>query len=320
MRYRDLGKTGIKVSEIGFGAWGIGGLSNGATSYGSTDDNVSREALRKAFDEGINFYDTSDVYGYGHSESLIGEVFGIVRSKVVIASKVGWLEHNGPQDFSTQHIMDSLEKSLKRLKTDYLDLYQLHSPKLEIFENDDTFKAMLMLKKQGKIRAIGISARSPSDGVTIINRFGFDSVQVNFNLVDQRAIDVGLFDLCVKKGVGIICRTPLCFGFLTGNYTKGIKFNSSDHRSTWSVEQIEKWASAHIFFSELVNKVKKQSKAQIAIKFCLSYPEVSTVIPGMLNEKEVIENSAASQLGPFSKKELLKMEGVYKMNSFFIKK
>ena len=130
MKYRKLGNTGLEVSEIGFGAWGIGG-----DSYGTVDDDVSRKALRFAYDQGITLFDTSDIYGSGHSEELIGQVLKDVRGRIVIASKVGTLPHFGftmPQDFSVKHIREALEASLRRLQSEYVDLYQLHSPPIEV--------------------------------------------------------------------------------------------------------------------------------------------------------------------------------------------
>lgn len=320
MRYRKLGNTGIEVSEIGFGAWGIGGVTNGATSYGKTDDERSRSALWRAFELGITFYDTSDLYGYGHSESLIGEVFHGRRDRVVIASKVGFLEHNGPQDFSEAHIRKSLNGTLKRLGTDYLDLYQLHSPSLAQIDSDRVVETLTALKREGKIRALGISARSPDDAIIAVRRYGFDAIQVNFNLVDQRADENGLFALCARRGVGVICRTPLCFGFLAGQFSADIRFDPTDHRSTWPPEQIARWAEAYKLFVEVVRKHSDQSYVQMALKFCLSYEGVSSVIPGMLSVAEVDENAAVSDLGSFEAAEMEKLNEIHRQNSFFIGK
>jgi aryl-alcohol dehydrogenase-like predicted oxidoreductase len=318
MLYRKLGKTGIEVSEIGFGAWGIGGVTNGATSYGKTDDERSRDALWKAFESGITFYDTSDLYGYGHSESLIGEVFQGHRDRIVIASKVGFIEHNGPQDFSASHVRKSIEGSLRRLRTDYVDLYQLHSPKLEDVESDRVVDTLTSLKREGKIRAFGISARSPADALIAVDRYNFDAIQVNFNLVDQRAVENGLFALCAQKGVGVICRTPLCFGFLAGQFSPDVKFDPTDHRSTWPQEQIARWAEAYKLFAEAVREGTEQSYVQLALRFCLSSEGVSSVIPGMLSVSEVEENAAASRLGPFAAAEMEKLSEIHRQNAFFI--
>ena len=178
MKYRNLGKTGIEISEVGFGAWGIGGATKGATSYGDTDDEISRDALRAAYDAGITFFDTSDLYGYGRSEKLIGETLKHVRKNIVIASKVGLLDADGPQDFSADHLTESLEKSLARLQTDYLDLYQLHCPSIGLIEkNGETLAALRAFVAEGKVRAIGISVRSPDEGLMAAEGFGFQSIQ-----------------------------------------------------------------------------------------------------------------------------------------------
>ena len=239
MKYRRLRSTGLQVSEIGFGAWGIGGVANGAIAYGPTDDQESKRALRRAYHLGVNFYDTSGLYGYGHSERLIGEVLKDVRDRVIITTKVGFLDADGAQDFSPKHIRQSLAASLKRLQTDYVDLYQLHSPPIDALGRDESIlSALRSLEQEGSVRAIGISVRSPDDGLVAINRFGLSCIQVNFNLVDQRALSNGLFDLCRKQGVGVIVRTPLCFGLLTGRYSPESKFGPGDHRSSWSSAQM----------------------------------------------------------------------------------
>jgi aryl-alcohol dehydrogenase-like predicted oxidoreductase len=321
MNYRMLGRTGLEISEVGFGAWGIGGVANGAIGYGPTDDKESKRALRRAYDLGVNFYDTSDLYGYGHSERLIGNVLKDVRDRVIITTKVGFLDADGAQDFSPKHIRQSLEASLKRLQTDYIDLYQLHSPSVDALSRDDgTLSALRCLEQEGSVRAFGISVRSPDDGLVAINRFELGCIQVNFNLVDQRALNNGLFDLCRKQGVGVIVRTPLCFGFLTGRYSPEGKFEPGDHRSGWSSAQIARWANAGQLFAAALPEDGRQTPAQMALRFCLSYPSVSTVIPGMLTKEEVEENVPASQLGPFPEAELQKLEQIYRDHTFFVGK
>ncbi len=137
MEYKEFGKTGIQVSEIGFGAWGIGGTKKDAKAYGPTDDNVSKAALRRAFDKGVTFYDTAPLYGYGHSETLIGQELNDVRDKIVIASKVGFINFEGEKNFSPKFIRESVKASLKRLQTDYIDILQLHYPSLDDLRNDE---------------------------------------------------------------------------------------------------------------------------------------------------------------------------------------
>lgn len=321
MKTRPLGRTGLQVSEIGFGSWGIGGASRVPGSYGPTDDQVSLQALRRAFASGVTFYDTSDLYGYGHSEALIGTAFRAQRSRVVIASKVGYLEHNGgPQDFSPGHVRQALEGTLRRLQSEYVDLYQLHNPPLRWLERDgrawDTLEA---LRGEGKARAIGISVRSPQDGLTALRRFPVQTLQVNFNLIDQRALDVGLLEACQARGVGVIGRTPLCFGFLTGRYPADSRFGPLDHRSAWSPEQVAVWATASQRFLDGA-QAPRPTPTQLALRFCLSYGGLSTVIPGMLTPEQVEENVAASRLGPLSSADLRHIAQVYRTHTFFLGK
>jgi len=325
MKYRKLGNDGFKVSEIGFGGWGIGGPADGAPAYGETDDRESKYALRRAYDLGINFFDTSDLYGYGHSETLIGEELKDVRDEVLLTTKVGFLDGSGTQDFSSEHVNRSLEGSLKRLRTDYVDLYQLHSPSVDDLLRDDGLMPTLEgLIKEGKIRAYGISVRSPEDGLEVVKNLQPTSIQVNFNLVDQRALTNGLFDKCEQNGIGVIVRTPLCFGFLTGAFSEDSKFDSTDHRSGWASSQIKRWADSPALFASAISMNEpshaNQTPAQFALRFCLSYNSISTVIPGMLVKKEVEENVQSSNLGSFSVDELIKLERIYNETTFFVGK
>lgn len=319
MRYRLLGATGIKVSEIGFGTWGIGGLTEADTSYGPTDDNESKRALRRAFDLGVTLYDTSDVYGYGHSEELIGEVFRGVREQIVIASKVGFLRHRGPQDFSPKYIRESLEKTLRRLRTDYLDIYQLHSPPIgDILNHPEAVETLEDLVEEQKIRAFGISLRTPDDGKVAIQKLRFRSLQVNFNMIDQRILENGVADLAKAEHVGLIARTPLNFGFLSGKLV-GVTFDARDHRSHWPEAQLRRWAEAPQLFSFLYAKESGRTPVQAALQFCLSHPAVATVIPGMLTVKEVEENVGAIETFPLTTEECARIRDIYSKNEFFEK-
>lgn len=316
MRYGRLGSTGIEVSEIGYGTWGIGG-----DSYGTIDDNESRRALKVAFENGVNFYDTSDLYGSGHSEEILGDVFKDIRDKVIIATKGGTLPHHGfnmPQDFSSQYLRKALEGSLKRLKTDYIDLYQLHSPKIEDIEDENVIQTLKVFQKEGKIRFFGISVRCPEDGLAVIEKFGIKVIQVNFNMIDQRAIEIGLFETAGKLDVGVIARTPFCFGYLTGTLTGSEQLNGLDHRANWPKEQLRRWAKAPELFAFL-NEDKKRTYAQLALQFCLSDKAVSTVIPGMMRTEEVRENIEASKLSPLTFDELEHIRCVYHSHNFYDK-
>jgi aryl-alcohol dehydrogenase-like predicted oxidoreductase len=319
MMYRKLGKTGVTVSEIGFGAWGIGGAHKQAKAYGETDDQESKQALCYAYEQGITFYDTSPLYGFGHSETLIGDALHSVRDHIIIASKVGYTDFSGTQNFSPEYIRQSLEESLQRLQTDYVDVFQLHDPPLDLLEKEDLIWTTLQsLQQEGKIRQIGISTKTPQESLIAIKNFAFDSVQVNFNLVDQRVLDNGLLDTCLEKGVAVIGRTPLCFGFLTGKYQASDSFSEFDHRRAWSNEQMERWASAcRLFVNELSN-TEKQTNAQVALRFCLSHPAISTIIPGMLTVQQVEENIKSGVLGTFSAEVMAKFREIYQGTQFFI--
>jgi aryl-alcohol dehydrogenase-like predicted oxidoreductase len=317
MKYRELGRTGLHVSAIGFGTWGLGGATGGSVSYGPASDDESRSALRAAAESGVNFFDTADLYGFGHSEKLLGEVFRESHTNILIASKAGFRDAQ-TQDFSLEHLRQSLEGSLKRLGRDWIDLYQLHSPPLNILRSrPETIDLLRRFQREGKIRAWGVSARSPDEARSMIEEFEVPCVQVNFNLTDQRARENGLFELCGRSGVGLIIRTPLCFGFLTGEYASGVQFDPMDHRSRWSPEQVQRWREANDTFRFLFATDPDATPAQIALRFCLSYPGVSSVIPGMLTPAHARENVAAGEFGPLLPADLLRAEERYQTQNFF---
>lgn len=323
MNYRQLGNTELSVSEIGFGCWGIGGDHKGAVAYGKTDDDQSLRALRAAVDEGINFFDTSDFYGYGHSEELLGRAFDSteLREKTIIASKGGMLDPDGNQDFSRSHIEDAFAGSLRRLKRERIELYQLHSPAagdLSGAELQATLRFLDDERSNGTIGALGFSARSPQDAVAALERYNFDAVQVNFNLTDQRALECNLFEMCAERGVGIIVRTPLCFGFLTGDYNESTGFPEGDHRNRWPEAQKKLWFGALKTYETVYNDYEDcMNRTQFALQYCLSYAGVATTIPGMLTVEHVRDNAAASAVKrQISKTDLEKIETTYGSTNF----
>ncbi len=309
MRYRKLGTSGIEVSEIGFGAWGIGGPREGVAAYGPTDDGESRRALRRAHELGVNFFDTADLYGLGHSESLIGEALQPVRDSVAIATKVGFLGAGTAQDFSPARIRRALEASLTRLRTQHVDLYQLHSPDPSAL-TPEVLETLEALRREGKVRATGISVRSPDEGHAALD-LGLRVLQVNFNLADQRALRNGLFARARALGAAIVVRTPLCFGFLTGRYPDEATFADGDHRGRWPLEQRRRWRSAYDAFEAALGALPGTTRAQQALRFCLSYRAVSTVIPGMLDAREVEENALTAELPLLSEAALREIESAY---------
>ena len=226
-----------------------------------------------------------------------------MRDKIIIASKGGMLPHTGlymPQDFSAKHLSNTLNQSLQRLRTDYIDLYQLHSPKVNDIEENNVVETLERLKSQGKIREYGVSVRSPEDGIICIQKYKIPCLQVNFNLIDQRAKEKGLFDLAKSTGTGIIIRTPLVFGFLTGKIAANHNFKIKDHRLNYPKRQLTLWEDSSSIFSFLY---KNKTPAQAALRFCLDFDVVSTVIPGMINVEEVNENLISCDLLPFSSEE-----------------
>ncbi len=320
MKYRPLGASGLEVSEIGFGAWGIGGLTDGMTSYGATDDGESLRALEHALAIGINFFDTSNVYGSGHSETLIGRAFSSCRDQVIIASKAGFTAYDAPLDFSPGHLRKSLEQSLIRLGSDYLDLFQLHNPPPALLrDTPEIGETLAALKTEGLIRAHGVSAKGPDEAIGALDAFPFDSVQVNLNMMDIRAIDSGLLRLAAERGAGVIARTPLCFGFLSGRVSSETKFPPGDHRHMWSQKQIETWSEGARQLELAVPAPNNQSRSQMAIRYCLSHDGVSTVIPGILTEQEATENALASEFGPLSENELQAVRKIHHCMSFFVR-
>jgi aryl-alcohol dehydrogenase-like predicted oxidoreductase len=299
MQYRSLGSFGIKVSEIGFGAWGIGGWTPGQLSYGATDDSASLAALERAFDLGITLIDTAHLYGLGHSESLIGKAIRGRRDRVVLATKAGYVDYATQPDYSPAAIERSLHVSLKRLGTDAVDLLQLHSPPAEILlQYPEIFDSLARLRKRGLTRALGFSAASPADAAAVLRQFPFDSVQVNLNMLDIRALQCGLIEAARAAGAGIVARTPLAFGFLSGTIAPDTVFPAEDHRSRWPGSQIARWTENAAALLALADAGRGQTAAQTALRFCLSIPEVSAVIPGITTVDEASENAAASELGP----------------------
>jgi aryl-alcohol dehydrogenase-like predicted oxidoreductase len=297
MQYRSLGRTGISISEIGFGAWGIGG------GWGDKDDEEALNALRRAFDLGINFYDTALGYGNGHSEGLIAKAFRGRRDKIVIASKVPPKTYRWPalpdqplsQVFPRDWIIRCTEQSLKNLNTEYLDLQQLHAWTDAYMQQTEWLEAFETLKKQGKIRASGVSANDwdPYGAVNLVKSGWIDSVQVIYNLFEQRPQEQ-LLPAALEHNVGILARVPFEEGLLTGKLGPGYAFDKDDWRANWLTQ--ERLVEAKRRVDALVPFLApdRPSLAALALKFILSHPAVSTTIPGMRKIKNVEENAAAS--------------------------
>lgn len=318
MNYRSLGRTGIVVSEIGFGGWGIGGRTVGETSYGDTDDSISLAAIRRAFDRGITLFDTSAAYGNGHSEELIGQALKDVRGKVVLATKAGYEGWDRAPDFSPTAVVASVERSLRRFGTDYIDLLQLHNPPPEALKAPALGEALAGLVKGGKLRAWGVSAKGPQDAIEALDVCDAMMVQANFNMMDVRALTGGLLDEVSRRGAGFISRTPLNFGFLSGMIGHAAKFPPGDHRQRWSQAQLAAWVDGAAMLLEAVGASPGEQAVQSALRFCLSFPAVSSTIPGISTPAEADQNAAASQFGALASEQVAAVLEINRRRSFFV--
>ena len=312
VKRRSLGATGIQVSEIGFGTWAIGGDGNGTMGYGPTLDEESLAALHEARSLGCTLFDTSNLYGWGHSEALLARAFAVCRREVVLATKAGYVSPDGRQDFSPDAIRRSVDCSLQRLQTDHLDLLQLHNPSPEALEEDDgLFAALDTMQREGIIRAFGISAGSPDEAQLFVSRHRPAFLQVNFNLGDLRAWRSGLFETCRQQGIGVIVRTPLAAGFLSGRIGEADTFAASDHRRRYGAEMRTRWTEAVRLLRPVFDDAPEATPAQNAIRFALSFDAVSAVIPGMTRVSDVREDFGTAGLPRLREDQLCAVEAIY---------
>lgn len=298
MQYRELGRTHIKVSEIGFGAWAIGGAAEVAgvpIGWGRSSDDESLAAIRRARDLGVTFFDTADSYGFGRSESLLGIVLSRTRHEVVIATKVGVVRDvNGKlqKDFSKQHIFHAVDGSLKRLRTDFIDVYQLHNPTLDELRADDIHEAMDRLQEVGKIRFWGVSVTTPEEGIEIVGKGWGYTLQVLYNVLNQ-APARELFPLAKEKGYGVIARVPLASGLLSGKFRNDTTFATDDVRQNFlTPKRLEEVLSRVDEAKSIIGGTAK-SLSDGALQFALANDAISTVIPGARNTRQVEMNVAA---------------------------
>lgn len=316
-KYSNIFKRDI--SSIGFGGWGIGGTSDGCLAYGKVLDNLSLDAVSAAYQNGINFFDTSNIYGMGKSEELIGTALAKVREDVIISTKIGRLS-NGKQCFSISSLEKSFFESMKRLKSDYIDLIQLHDPDSTLSDNKEVIEFLLKLKEKGFVRSIGGSLKSPEDAKKFLASKEWDIIQINFNLIDQRALELGIFEEANNAGKEILVRTPLAFGFLAKQFSfDELNFPEDDHRSLWSKEQLRIWAAAPEKFEEVCTGLGV-SIAELALKYSISQSPTITCLVGMLTKEEVIQNvHEMSKVTKISISTLNKIRKIYLDNQFFIK-
>ncbi len=306
MNYRKFGNTDLYVSEIGFGAWAIGGgamIGNTAIGWGDADDTTSIKAIHTALDAGITFFDTADIYGLGHSEKMIGKEAGN-RKEIIVATKVGNVSRNEQftVDYSKEYILSACEASLKRLQRETIDYYQLHTARLNHLQNGECIEAMQQLQQEGKIKYWGLSLNTfePfAEAEYLLNNNLGNGFQLVLNIINQKAIT--LLKIAATKGFGIIARMPLQFGLLTGKFDLPAKalasadgisfFSNNDHRKNrLTKEIIDATLAATAPVWELCTKYNC-SKTQLALSYILSYKEVSTVIPGIRTPEQVQLNT-----------------------------
>ena len=308
MKYIQLGERGPKISTIGFGAWAIGG-----TNWGKTDDEVSKQALRKALDSGVTFIDTADVYGFGHSEDLISEILKERgKQNIVIATKAGndfyfasEKDNKGysqiRQSYDKKYLIFAAEQSLKRLGVDFLDILQLHSPDTDKLDRDEPWEALQKLKEDGKIKHAGWSIQSfqETSQAFLLDKYHniIDTIQVRYNLLEREAEKV-LFPKAIQYGIGVIVRIPLLFGLLTGKFNRKTTFGEDDHRRmNLSPKKLDKYLKQLEKFKPFFDKYPDQTMAQTSLRFCISHPACHLAIPGAKTSQQVTDNCAASDLG-----------------------
>jgi aryl-alcohol dehydrogenase-like predicted oxidoreductase len=311
MRYRPLGRTGLEVSEIGFGAWGIGGAL-----WADSQDAASNAALDKAVDCGVNFIDTALAYGDGHSEKLIA---GLMKRhpKLVIATKVPPKNYQWPAKagvpikdvFPLAWIIQCTENSLRNLELETLHLQQLHVWSPEWVGTDEWKEGVYRLKKEGKIRFFGISINDhdPNSGMEAIATGLIDTVQVIYNIFDQSPEDK-LFPLCQKEKIGVLARVPFDEGSLAGAITLDSSFPAGDFRNQYFKGDRKREVVERTDKIRALIKDKADSLPEAALRYCLSAPALTTVIPGMRNARHVESNAAASDAGPLPAEVLAKLK------------
>ena len=297
MQYRKFGNTDLLVSEIGFGAWAIGGgamIGTTAIGWGEADDNVSTKAIQTAMDNGINFFDTADIYGLGHSEELLGKTIG-TNKKMIIATKVGNVSRDEKftTDYSKKYIAEACDKSLKRLQRETIDYYQLHSARMEHLLQGDCVEALQLLRQQGKIRYWGLSLNTfnPMPEAEYLIEYGFaNGFQLVLNILNQKALP--LIKKAALKGYGIIARMPLQFGLLTGKFDHGVSFAGNDHRKNRLIPAVIETANKNLEPVWSLCGKYNCTKTQLALSYILSYPEVSAVIPGIRTPSQAVLNTS----------------------------
>jgi aryl-alcohol dehydrogenase-like predicted oxidoreductase len=315
MNSRRLGKTGHRVSEIGFGAWGIG------ADWGAVDDRESLAAMHAAVDAGVTFFDTADVYGDGRSERLVGQLLRERPERLVVATKFGRRASLDLANYTLESFRGWIERSRENLGVDSVDLVQLHSLPWETYYTPSVFAACDELVEEGLVRAYGVSVEKVEEALKAIEYPGVATVQIIFNAFRQRPAEL-FFGEAAGRDVGVIARVPLASGLLTGKFDRDTRFATDDHRAynrhgeafdvgeTFSGVDFEAGLEAVAELRPLVPE--GTTLAQLALRWILDFDAVSTVIPGAKTPEQAAANAAASDLPPLSAETHAAIEDVYR--------
>jgi aryl-alcohol dehydrogenase-like predicted oxidoreductase len=316
MEYRELGRTGWKVSEISFGSWAIGG------TWGEVDDKESIAALHRALDLGVNFFDTADVYGDGRSERLLAQLRKERHNEFYVATKAGRrLDPHIASGYNRKNLSAFVERSLKNLQTETLDLLQLHCPPTEVYYMPEVFGVLDDMVKAGKIRYYGVSVEKVEEALKAIEFPQVQSVQIIFNIFRQRPAEL-FFPEAQRRKVGILARVPLASGLLTGKLTQNSHFAADDHRTfnrhgesfdrgeTFSGLDYETGLEAVDILRPMVPS--GQSMAQMALRWILMFPAVTCAIPGAKRPQQTEENILAANLPALSNTTMAGIDKLYK--------
>jgi aryl-alcohol dehydrogenase-like predicted oxidoreductase len=315
MQYRELGRTRWQVSTISFGAWAIGG------TWGSIDDCQSLAALHRAVDLGVNFIDTADVYGDGHSERLVGQLRRERREEIHVATKAGRrLQPHTAEGYNRDNLTAFVERSLQNLGTDAIDLLQLHCPPNDVYYRPEVFGVLDDLVAAGKLRLYGVSVKSPEEGLKAIDYPNVQSVQIIFNMFRHRPAEL-FFSEAKRRRVGILARVPLASGMLTGKLRPDTKFESTDHRQFnrhGEVFDVGETFSGVDYETGLraVEELKAVcpsgwSLTQFALRWILMFEAVTCAIPGAKRPSQAEENCAAADLPPLSDNAMAAVRRIY---------
>ena len=316
MKYRILGKTGFKISEISLGTWQVGGKWGDPFNHANAD-----KILQAAVDAGINFIDTADVYGDGESEKAVGRLVRSKFERIYVATKCGRkLNPHNNQAYQPAILRKFVEDSLRNMGLETLDLIQLHCPPTEVLYRPEIFGLFDRLKEEGKILHLGVSVEKVEEALKAIEYPNVTTIQIIFNMFRQRPAET-FFKEAQKKNVGIIVRVPLASGLLTGTYSQNTTFTPGDHRTfNRNGEAFDKGETfSGIDYQtglEAVDELKKifpgqKNLASIALKWILMFPEVSCIIPGASRPEQVISNIKAVDLPDLTTAQLNAVLGVY---------